>query len=137
MTGTKAAQYNRRFMEFIEIFARLGEDTRLFPKKCRSCGKAYQSFPEYIHGTSAVQHCLEDYRDVSSGLGTMQYRNCSCGTTLTISFSQDDYPMLDRFWEMIGREAKKSSRPVQEVVSEFREQCNRYIVEQADPGQRG
>ena len=38
--------------------------------------------------------------------------------------------MLDRFWEMIGKESKQTGKPVQEVVTEFREQCNRYVVEQ-------
>ncbi len=28
--------YNPRFFEFIELFARIGDDSRLFPKKCRN-----------------------------------------------------------------------------------------------------
>ena len=35
--------------------------------------------------------------------------------------------MLDKFWEMLGLESKSSGRPLVEVVSEFREQCNRFI----------
>ena len=62
----------------------------------------------------------------------MQYRNCACGSTLVINFTKDVYPLLDRFWEMIGKEAKEREKPVREVVSEFREQCNRYVMEQTD-----
>jgi hypothetical protein len=59
----------------------------------------------------------------------MQYRNCTCGSTLVINFTKDEYPLLDRFWEMMGKEAKERGKPLWEVVSEFREQCNRYIME--------
>jgi len=132
MPQTKAQPYKKRFVEFIKLFSLIGKDSRLFPKKCRACGKEFQSFPEYIHATSPVQHCLEDYRDASDALGTMQYRNCACGSTLVIRFTRDVYPLLDAFWEMIGSEAKERDKPAQEVVSEFREQCNRYILEQKD-----
>lgn len=125
----KAHRYNERFLEFIKLFACIGEDSRLFPKKCRTCGKEYQNFPDYLHETSPLQHCLEDYRGSSAELGTMQYRNCGCGTTLAINFTKDVYPLMDDFWEMIETEAKEKDKSVREVVSEFREQCNRYIRE--------
>ena len=125
----QAKHYNERFIEFIKLFALIGKDSRIFPKKCKSCGKVFQSFPEYIHATSPVQHCLEDYREDSDDFGTMQYRNCLCGTTLLINFTRDVYPLLDSFWEMVGREAREREMPVREIVSEFREQCNKYIME--------
>ena len=128
-TENAPAEYSERYIEYIELFAQIGKNSSLFPKRCHTCGKEFLSFPEYIHGTSPVKHCLEDYRDVSGGLGTMQYRNCDCGSTLTINFTEDEYPLLDRFWEMIGKEAKGKGKPVCEVVLDFREQCNRYITE--------
>jgi len=132
MRQAKAQPYNERFLEFIKLFALIGKDSRLFPKKCRTCGKEFESFPEYLHATSPVQHCLEDYREASDAIGTMQYRNCACGSTRAIKFTRALYPLLDGFWEMIGREARERDTPVREVVSEFREQCNRYIMEQKD-----
>jgi hypothetical protein len=128
MHQDKAQRCDERFLEFIRLFASIGKDSRLFPKKCLTCGKEYENFPEYIHQTSPIKHCLEDYRDGSDALGTMQYRNCRCGSTLVINFTRDVYPLIDDFWEMIGREAKERDKSVREVVLEFREQCNRYIM---------
>jgi hypothetical protein len=94
----------------------------------------YNSFPDYIHSTKAVNHCLEDYRDLSVGHGTMQYRNCNCGSTLTINFNKKEYPMLDRFWEMIGKESLKAGKQPREILEDFREQCNRRILEKRSAG---
>ncbi len=127
--------YNSRFLEFMKSFALIGKDSRLFPKKCVTCGKEYRSFPEFIHDTSPVRHCLEDCRDVSDALATLQYRNCPCGSTLVLILTRDIYPMLDVFWEMMEKEAAERNKPLPEVVSEFREQCNRFILEhQAQSG---
>lgn len=128
--------YNPRFLEFIELFARIGADSRLFPKKCSTCGREYKSFPEYIHSTESLANGLADYSDVLDVPRTMQYRNCRCGSTLTITFTKDVYPLLDKFWEMLGKVSKQSSRPLPEVISEFREQCSRYVTEH-DPSQSG
>ena len=133
MTRKTNFDYKPRFFEFIALFARIGKDSRLFPKKCRTCGKEYKSFPEYIHGTEPVGDGLKDYSDTLDLPRTMQYRNCSCGSTLTIMFTKDVYPLLDKFWEMLGKESKESGRPVREVISEFREQCRRYIIEYDEP----
>jgi hypothetical protein len=122
-------KYNERFLEFIKLFAKIGSDSRIFPKTCRTCGRVYRSFPEYIHNTSPTAHCLEEYETAVDANFTMQYRNCGCGSTLTIAFTKKTYPLLDRFWEMIGKESKETGKPVREVVTEFREQCNRYVVE--------
>ena len=121
------SKYNPKFLKFIQLFAKIGADSRIFPKKCGTCGQVFRNFPEYIHNTDPVSHGLEDYSSVLDLPRTMQYRNCACGSTLTILFTKDVYPMLDKFWEMLGLESKSSGRPLVEVVSEFREQCNRFI----------
>lgn len=126
----KGFQYNERFLEFIKLFAGIGRDSRLFPKTCRTCGRVYRSFPEYIHDTSPAGHCLEEYGGSQDPHFTMQYRNCMCGTTLTIAFTKETYPLLEQFWEMIGKESKASGKPLREVVLDFREQCNRYVIDQ-------
>ncbi len=54
-------KYNRKYLEFIKAFAGIGKDSRIFPKKCRTCGREFLSFPEYIHGTNPRAHCLERY----------------------------------------------------------------------------
>jgi hypothetical protein len=124
--------YNPKFLKYIELFAQIGDNRRLFPKKCRTCGKVYKNFPEYIHNTSPLAHGLEEFTNSLNIQHTMQYRHCSCGSTLAILFTKEDYPLLDSFWEMIGKESKETKKPVREVVGEFREQCNRYILENRD-----
>jgi len=126
-------KYNERFLEFIKLFAQIGSDSRIFPKLCHTCGTIYRSFPEYIHNTSPAAHCLEEYGNTMDTTLTLQYRNCHCGSTLTIAFTKETYPLLDRFWEMLGKESKETGKPLREVVSDFREQCNRYVEEQEEP----
>ncbi len=125
----KGFHYNERFLEFIKLFAEIGSDSRIFPKTCHTCGRVYRSFPEYIHNTTPTSHCLEEYVNSMDANLTMQYRNCNCGSTLAIMFTKQTYPVLDRFWKMLGKVSKETGRPLREVVTEFREQCNRYVVE--------
>jgi hypothetical protein len=129
---TKAGNYNERFLEFIKLFATIGADSRIFPKTCRTCGRVYRNFPEYLQNTTATAHSLEEYGDTLDATFTMQYRNCRCGSTLTVVFTRQTYPLLERFWLMLAKEAKETKKPLREVVSEFRQQCNRYINEGRD-----
>ncbi|MGD9819824.1 MAG: hypothetical protein AB7V04_14180 [Desulfomonilaceae bacterium] len=123
------SNYNPKFLNYIELFAKIGSDSRIFPKRCGTCGEVFKNFPEYIHKTEPVSHGLEDYTTVLDLPRTMQYRNCVCGSTLTIMFTKDVYPLLEQFWEMLGLESKRTGKPLVEVVTEFREQCNRFITE--------
>jgi hypothetical protein len=124
-----ADKYNPKFLKYIEEFMNLGEGSHLFPKKCRTCGQVYNSFPEYIHLTQPVAHGLEPYKDSVDAFHTMQYRNCRCGSTLCIDFTEEHYPLLESFWEMLGKDSKERNKPLRDVVLEFREQCNRYIAD--------
>ena len=125
-------KYSEKFLEFIKEFSKIGADSRIFPKTCRTCGTVYHSFPEYIHNTSPTAHCLEQSGNTMDQNLTMQYRNCRCGSPLTVAFTEEVYPLLDRFWEMLGRESKETGKPLREVVTEFREQCNKYVIEHDD-----
>ncbi|HMK37350.1 MAG TPA: hypothetical protein VK463_19910 [Desulfomonilaceae bacterium] len=124
------SEYNERFLEFIKLFDRIGKDERLFPKRCNTCGAEYHSFSEYLQGTTVLGHGLEDVKNVMHAPHTMQYRNCSCGSTLVLPLTADTYPELDRFWNMLQQEAGNTGRTLREVVSDFRDQCNRFILEQ-------
>ncbi len=132
----KATNYNEKFLPFIKAFSDIGRDSRLFPKTCHTCGRVYRSFPEYIQNTQPTAHGLEEYGSDVDPSFTMQYRNCRCGSTLTIAFTKKIYPLLDSFWEMLGRESKETGRPFREVVTEFREQCNRYVIENEELSSR-
>jgi hypothetical protein len=122
-------RYHSRFLPFIKAFAQIGKDSRLFPKQCHTCGKVYPSFPDYIHQTSPVAHCLESYQDSLDVHRTLQYRNCDCGSTLVITFTEETFPLIENFWQMLGKEAKETGKPLREIVSDFRDQCNRYVTE--------
>ncbi len=122
--------YDEKFLKYIKAFTGIGKNSRLFPKKCATCGRTYASFPEYIQETLPVAHGLEPYKDSGDALHTMQYRNCRCGSTLCINLTEDDYPLLESFWEMLGKESKERGKPIREIVLEFREQCNRFMEEQ-------
>lgn len=120
---------NKRFLEFIKLFHMIGKDDRLFPKTCSTCGAEYHSFSEFLQGTHPLGHGLEDVQSVMHAPYTMQYRNCACGTTLVLSLTADIYPELDRFWNMLQQEADETGQSLREVVADYREQCNRYILE--------
>ena len=121
--------YKEKYLVYIKAFCDIGADTKLFPKKCSTCGREYSNFPRYIQNTAPVSHGLEPYTDSLDSLHTMQYRNCRCGSTLCINLTEEHFPLLESFWEMLGKESKESNRKIREVVLEFREQCNTYIAE--------
>ena len=51
----KGFNYNPRFLEFIELFAKIGADSRIFPKKCGTCGALVQKLSRLhtFYGTSS------------------------------------------------------------------------------------
>jgi hypothetical protein len=126
----QSARRNKRFSEFIKLFHMIGKDDKLFPKICGACGAEYHSFSEFLQGTRPLGHGLEDVKSVMRVPYTLQYRNCACGTTLVLSLTADTYPELDRFWNMLRQEAEETGQGLPEVVADFREQCNRYILDQ-------
>ena len=131
--GKQDISYNPRFLKFIKIFAAIGRDERFFPKSCNTCGRTYGSFPEYMKSTTPVGHSLEDYAEAMDSPFTMQYRNCSCGSTLVISFTEGVFPILQEFWDTLKKEAEDTGKDVREVVCEFRDQCNHYLLSSKAP----
>lgn len=125
---TDTTAHDPRFLEFFKLFLALGCEAKLFPKKCRACGKEFKTFPEYIHDTHAVGHGLEDYSEAMRKPLTMQYRNCPCGSTLVLALTEDVFPLMERFWNTMKEVAEESDRPFKEVVNAFREQCNLFVI---------
>ncbi|MEI7449045.1 MAG: hypothetical protein WCJ75_05420 [Desulfomonile sp.] len=114
--------------EFIELFALLHDDEKLFPKICRTCGKNYGSFPEYVLDTVAKGHCLEDCSEVMHKPFTMMYRHCKCGNTLVLTLTKETFPRLDDFWAMLRKKAHESAMTLHEVVMNFAQECEHSIV---------
>ncbi|MEJ2717167.1 MAG: hypothetical protein P8182_08520 [Deltaproteobacteria bacterium] len=122
------AQYNKRFLKFIRMFASIETNPKLFPRECRTCGRKFTSLSKYLRNTLVKGHGLEDCSDVMDGPFTMMYRHCSCGNTLVLSLTAETLPMLDGFWGMLKEEAQKTGKPFLTVVREFSDQCDNFII---------
>lgn len=126
-------EYDERFLEFIRLLAAIGHDQNLFPKECRTCGRKFSSFPQYLCATTPKGHSLEDCSEIMHRPFTMIYRHCPCGNTLVLTLTQETFPMLDQMWVMLKRVAEERSQTLQTVVSEFVEQCAEYILLRDNP----
>ncbi|MGB6068649.1 MAG: hypothetical protein WBG50_27890 [Desulfomonilaceae bacterium] len=119
---------NERFSEYIKLLAAIGRNHELFPKDCRTCGKKFGSFSEYVWATAPKGHSLEDCSDVMLRPFTMIYRHCPCGNTLVLTLTRETFPMLDNMWAMLHSVAAERHEPLQTVVSQFVQECSDYIL---------
>ena len=121
-------RYNPRFLKFLQAFAAIDNDEKLFPKTCRTCGRTFPSLSAYLQGTVAKGHSLEDCEDTMRMPYTMTYRHCSCGNTLVLTFTADTYPLLRDLWVALREEAARDGKALNEVVADFSAQWERYIL---------
>lgn len=119
---------NGDLTRFIELFAHIGMHEKLFPKYCKTCGRKYASFLDYVLDTVAKTHCLEDCSDVMGRPYTMMYRHCGCGNTLVLSITDEVLPALDEFWEAIARHAETSGRSPKSIVLDFSRHCETHFL---------
>jgi hypothetical protein len=89
------------------------------PKECRACGKMYCDLHQYIWDTEAKAQTIEDAGEVMGKAFTMLYRNCSCGNTLVLTLTSDNFPQIVDFWIMISKEAESRNESVKETVLSF------------------
>lgn len=115
-------------VDFVSQFAAIDADDKLFPKTCRTCGRSYCNFAEYVAATSPKGHCLEDCQEVMGQPFTMMYRHCKCGNTLVISLTSETFPRLDEFWAMLRKQADTLGIPLREIVKSFATRCEEHIV---------
>jgi len=119
-------------LAFIRAFAAIDAHPALFPKECRTCGRVFKTFADYLRETKPKGHVLEDCSDVMRRTYTMMYRHCPCGNTLVLSVTGDVMPELDDFWGAVAQEAETEGRTVREVVKTFSEVCDDLIVNGRD-----
>jgi len=105
----------------------VGSMNSLFPKKCRTCGNTFSNFTQYFCGTLPKGHSYVDCSDVMGKPYTMIYRHCGCGNTLVLSITDETFPELDLFWRMIQDQSDLSGSLIEQVVSNFSEQCETYL----------
>jgi len=118
---------NGDLARFMELFARIGDHEKLFPKYCKTCGKSYNSFEDYVLDTVAKAHCLEDCSDVMGRPYTMMYRHCGCGNTLVLSITDEELPVLEDFWAAVARNSEASGRSPKSIVLDFALQCEMHF----------
>jgi hypothetical protein len=125
---------NTRFREFMEAFLHVGENGDLFPKQCRACKRVFESYAQYLRQTIPKRHVMEDCSDVMRKPYTMLYRHCLCGNTLVLSLTDESYPLLDEMWAALRAEAERTGKALESVVGEFREACDRHVIQHSDEG---
>jgi len=126
-TAGENNQIDSKFAEFMELFSLIGSDEKLFPKLCRTCGTSYLSFSDFVAGTVAKGHCLEDCSQVMGKPYTMMYRHCECGNTLVLSLTDEVFPELNDFWKMMMQEAEARGIPLRSLVMEFANSCESHL----------
>ncbi|HMK33713.1 MAG TPA: hypothetical protein VK463_01510 [Desulfomonilaceae bacterium] len=127
-------EYNERFLEFMRLFADMDTDENLFPRECRVCGTHFGSIREYFCATIPKGHCFENYCKPGADSGFMLlYRHCKCGNTLVLTLKEKEFPELNSFWQMLREEADDSERSLKEVVSDFADQCDCYLLSVINP----
>jgi hypothetical protein len=129
--------YNERFLDFFRLFAEIDEVESLFPKECRVCRTTFAGMAEYCCATHPKGHCFEDCRGMNAAPFMMVYRHCPCGNTLVLTLTEKAFPSLNAFWEMLHHEAEESGRSLKEVVADFADQCDCYLLSLNNPCAKG
>jgi len=61
-----------------------------FPRKCNCCGYEFKNFKDFLENTDIPEHVVDsnlqiiDFSDIHD---IIAYRNCKCGTTITLPCS--------------------------------------------------
>ena len=122
------SEYNPAYGKFIRLFKEIEKNERLFPKECKTCGKMFGTYSQFIDETVPKGHVMEDCADVMKTPFTMMYRHCMCGNTLVLTLTEETASWLDELWEMLNEEAERTGKPIRTVVAEFTAQCDEIIV---------
>ena len=118
------------FSSFVQQFSIMNNSRNIFPKKCRTCGKEYESLYQYLCDTEAKAQSMEDAGEIMGKSSTMIYRNCSCGNTLVVTVTDQILPTISDFWRALRRMAEIQGKPLKEVVALFVEEWERQIHKQ-------
>jgi hypothetical protein len=126
-------RYHPVFLEFFHLLLHIDKSDQLFPKPCRVCGTSFTSLAEYLSSTVPKGHTWEDCEEVMGKPFTMLYRHCTCGNTLVLTLTDKTFSQLRDLWHMLRGEAESSGRPIQEVVHDFAEQCDDFMLDAYSP----
>ncbi len=115
------------FRELIDLFSEIEHSVKLFPKECRTCGRKFKGMSDYLCETSPKGHSFEDCRQVMGKPFTMVYRHCTCGNTLVLTLTEENFPLLNSFWTILCEEAEHSGVPLKVKTTEFCQMWEDYL----------
>lgn len=90
-----------------------------FPRKCRSCGREFADFPDFISRTRPVG-APQCSRETEDPLGLLSYVNCECGSTVVLSCA--DEAAHARFKEALDAAAKRTGQDKKKILSALRDE---------------
>ncbi|AEI15602.1 hypothetical protein Flexsi_1973 [Flexistipes sinusarabici DSM 4947] len=107
--------------EFVEIMLEACEEQ--FPKKCSCCGRYFETFQDFLSHTIIPVHSkdhslqLIDSQDLHD---VIAFRNCSCGTTMTVQCAVDK-PQKKELVHAISEEARERGVEPEDVAQLLRD----------------
>ena len=97
----------------------------LFPKRCTSCGREYQTLRDYILSTTPVglpRSYDADYGewDTRQPLGSQALANCPCGTTLAVTTDGMAPAQRLALLQWMKAETERLGQPATEILERMR-----------------
>lgn len=112
----------KKIEEFVEIM--LDACEKQFPKKCSCCGRYFDTFQDFLTHTIIPVHSkdhslqLIDSQDLHD---VIAFRNCSCGTTMTVQCAVDK-PQKKDLVHAISEEARERGVEPEDVAQLLRDE---------------
>ena len=110
----------KNLQEFIEPMLALARSR--FPLVCPSCRRRYADFEQFARETTPIATTLDYPFDP---LGMISWVRCGCGNTLTLRCEESSGADHRRFAEALKGESKARGRPLEELMSEIRDEVRR------------
>lgn len=110
----------RKIEEFVGLM--LDACEKQFPKKCNCCGRHFGTFQDFLSNTIIPEHS-KDYNlqliDSENLHDVVSFRNCSCGTTMTVQCAVDK-PQKKELMNAIADEADERGVDPEDVAQFLR-----------------
>jgi len=117
----------RKTEEFVEMM--LDACEKQFPKKCSCCGRYFDTFQDFLKYTIIPVHSKDhslQLIDSENLHEVIAFRNCSCGTTVTVQCAVDK-PQKKELLHAITEEARERGVDPEDVAQLLRDK----VIEEA------
>ncbi len=107
--------------------------SKKFPKRCKCCGKLYNSFAEYLYNTTHAGKPISYDAEMGKWqpdkpMGTLSMAHCSCGTTMAISSIGMNLVTLWRLMNWARKEIKKRGIEMSELLEDLRNKIDKSVL---------